>query len=413
MEFREHTLANGLTILAECNPNAHSTSIGVFVRAGARDEHDEINGVSHFLEHMVFKGTDKRDAESVNRELDDMGSFSNAQTGVESTVYYSTVLPEFQTNVVELLCDIMRPSLRDDDFETEKKVIIEEIMMYDDQPPYGGHEKIMELFFGAHPLSKSVLGTAGTVGGLTASQMKNYFQSRYSPSNMALVAAGNVDFEKFVADIQQHSEHWESFEAPRNKPTATPNYGFSVLHKPQSTQAYILQLSKAPPTESPQRYASRVASVVYGGESGSRMFWEFIDTGRAESAGAGGFEYQGAGLMMNYLCCTPEQTQENLHRLHELQQKVFESGFNQRELDLAKRKIAAQIILGSERPGNRLFSIGSKWLNQQPYETVAQVAKHYEDVTLEQINEFAQQYPMTENYTLVVGPDNNLVAANS
>ena len=127
MEFRNQTLDNGLQVIAECNPNAYSSAFGFFVNTGSRDETDVISGVSHFLEHMVFKGTPKRTAADVNRELDEIGSQSNAYTSEEHTVYYASVLPEFQANVVDLLGDIMRPSLRKEDFEVEKKVILEEI----------------------------------------------------------------------------------------------------------------------------------------------------------------------------------------------------------------------------------------------------------------------------------------------
>ena len=411
MEFRAETLANGFSVLAECNPSAHSVSLGMFVRAGARDESAEIGGVSHFLEHMVFKGTPTRSAEEVNRELDDMGSYSNARTGEESTIYHSTVLPEFQTAVVELLGDLMRPSLRPDDFEMEKKVIIEEILMYQDQPPYGGYERLMADYFDQHPLAQSVLGTPESVGEMSAEQMLAYFQQRYSPNNMALVACGHVDFDKLVADAQRVSDSWQPMEVGRTRPASAGSGGFDVLHKPQSTQQYVLQLCPAPATEDPERYACRVLSVIYGADSGSRMFWEFLDSGMAEAAGAGTYEYQGTGVLMNFLCCDPAQAQENLQRLRKLQEQLCEQGCTARELELAQRKISAHIILGSEKPGNRLFAVGSKWLNGQPYESVAEAAQHYADVTLDQVNAVARKYPMTAGRTLVVGPREDLVAA--
>ncbi|MEX0678298.1 MAG: pitrilysin family protein, partial [Pirellulales bacterium] len=141
MEFLEQRLANGLRIVAECNPEAHSTALGFFVETGARDENDAIAGVSHFLEHMMFKGTPTRTAQDVNREFDEIGAHYNAFTSEEHTVYYAAVLPEYQTAAVELLCDIIRPSLREEDFDTEKQVIIEEIRMYEDQPPFGADDK--------------------------------------------------------------------------------------------------------------------------------------------------------------------------------------------------------------------------------------------------------------------------------
>ncbi|HEY2761857.1 MAG TPA: pitrilysin family protein, partial [Pirellulales bacterium] len=152
MQFQRATLDNGLEIVAECNSAAHSTALGFFVKTGARDETDEVSGVSHFLEHMMFKGTPSRSAEDVNREFDDMGADYNAYTSVEITAYHAVVLPEFQNATVELLADILRPSLREEDFVTEKQVILEEIKMYCDQPPFAVDDKCRAAFFGNHPL---------------------------------------------------------------------------------------------------------------------------------------------------------------------------------------------------------------------------------------------------------------------
>ena len=131
MEFRNHTLDNGLEIVAECSKSAYSMALAFYVNTGSRDETAEVAGVSHFLEHMVFKGTPNRSAGDVNRQLDEIGSQSNAFTSEEHTVYYAAVLPDYQSEALELLADIMRPSLRQEDFDTEKKVIIEEIRKYD------------------------------------------------------------------------------------------------------------------------------------------------------------------------------------------------------------------------------------------------------------------------------------------
>src|SRR6478672_6244368 len=186
MPFRQHTLDNGLEIVAETSPDAYSSAFAFFVRTGARDESREVSGVSHFLEHMVFKGSANRSAADVNRALDDLSASSNAYTSEEQTVYFATTLPEDQEQILELLADMMRPALRQDDFDTEKQVILEEIAKYDDQPPYGAHEKCMAAFFGDHPLGKSVLGTTQSVGDLKRDAMLAYFERRYSPRNMVL-----------------------------------------------------------------------------------------------------------------------------------------------------------------------------------------------------------------------------------
>jgi len=141
VQFRNHTLANGLEVVAEVNPQAYSAAVGFFVKAGSRDETDEISGVSHFLEHMAFKGTLQRTAEQVNRDLDEISPHSNAYTSEEQTVYYMAMLPEYLDRSLNVLADMMRPSLREDDFNVEKDVIINEIHKYEDQPPFGAHEK--------------------------------------------------------------------------------------------------------------------------------------------------------------------------------------------------------------------------------------------------------------------------------
>src|SRR6476646_10151092 len=147
MPFRQHTLDNGLEIVAETSPDAYSSAYAFFVRTGARDETADVSGVSHFLEHMVFKGSANRSAAEVNRDLDDLSASSNAFTSEEQTVYYATTLPDDQEPILELLADMMRPALRQEDFDTEKQVILEEIAKYDDQPPYGAHETCMAAFF--------------------------------------------------------------------------------------------------------------------------------------------------------------------------------------------------------------------------------------------------------------------------
>ncbi|MEM7454810.1 MAG: pitrilysin family protein [Planctomycetota bacterium] len=413
MEYRTHTLDNGLQILAEVNPRSYLSSFGVFVRTGARDEQHDISGVSHFLEHMVFKGTPNRDAEQVNRELDEMGSASNARTSEESTIYYGNVLPEFQTRMIDLLSDIMRPSLRLEDFETEKKVIIEEILMYADQPPYGGHEKVMNDYFGGHPLGQSVLGTVDTVSGLTPEAMHAYFEQRYSPGNMAIAAAGNIDFDRLIEDVERNCGSWKHFDANRPGTDAEPTFGFEQLHKPNSHQQYIIQLTPGPDNRDQRRFALRVATSILGDDSGSRLYWKFVDSGLAESAGMGAYEYADNGLVMTFLCCSPDVAQDNLKRLDEVKRSTSVEPISQKELDLAKRKIASHIVLASERTMTRMFSVGSQWLTGLDYKTPAEIAELYESITLDDVIQSLHDFPMTQSMTLVVGPRDDLVSAEA
>src|SRR6266404_7128192 len=167
MPFHSHTLPNGLQVIAETSPSARSVALGFFVRTGSRDEAEEVSGVTHFLEHMVFKGTPRRTALDVNRDFDRIGADYNAFTSEENTVFHAAVLPEYLPQAVDILADILRPSLREGDFDMEKKVIIEEIGMYDDQPGWCLFDHAKKAFFEAHPLGNSVLGSAVSITNLT------------------------------------------------------------------------------------------------------------------------------------------------------------------------------------------------------------------------------------------------------
>ncbi|HBN77467.1 MAG TPA: insulinase family protein, partial [Planctomycetaceae bacterium] len=198
MKFEQLTLPNGLSIVGEINPNVQSVAFGFFVRVGSRDETDEVSGVSHFLEHMVFKGTENYTPMDVNRIFDEVGAKYNASTSEEVTLFYAAVLPEYLAQTFELVSSILYPSLRTDDFDMEKNVILEEIGMYDDMPAFSAYEKLMQTHFAGHPLSRSILGTVESITALTADQMRAYHKSNYLSGNITLALAGNVDWSTVV-----------------------------------------------------------------------------------------------------------------------------------------------------------------------------------------------------------------------
>ena len=404
MRFHEAKLDNGLQVVAEANDESHALAVGFFVRTGARDETDEVAGVSHFLEHMVFKGTPTRSADDVNRQFDEMGAHYNAQTSEETTIYYAAVLPEYQHDVVELWADVLRPSLREDDFNMEKKVIIEEIRMYDDQPPFGADERCRALFFGKHPLSRSVLGTVESITDLQAAQMKSYFDSRYSPANITLVAAGRVDFPALVATAEQVCGDWAPRPAPRLAPPAAPQSAFTTVEKPQATQQYLLQMSAGPAADDDRRHASKLLATILGDDSGSRLFWELVHPGLAEFAGLSHYEYEGAGAFFTYMSCEPEQIQENIQRMQDIFRSAERDGITAHELEQARSKLASRVVLGSERTRSRMFNVGANWLYRREYRTVRQ---HLDDLAAVSVNDITQllaDFPLSRGTTIVVGP---------
>jgi predicted Zn-dependent peptidase len=397
-EFREATLANGLRIATEIDQRGYSAALGYFVRAGSRDEVDAESGLSHFLEHMMFKGTQGRTAADVNRELDELGGQSNAFTTEEQTVYYAAVLPKFQDRIVDLLTDMLSPSLDTDEFETERQVILEEIAKYEDQPPFGAFERAMEVHFGPRGLGRRVLGTTESIQAMTPEAMRDFFNRRYRPENIVLAASGNVDFDGLVAEAERLTASWKKRPAAQTpKPDtgdALPD-GISLqrsLRIADAHQAYVVRIAPGPSTTSEDRYAAKILASILGDEGGSRLFWELIDTGRAEVATVWPHEFIDSGAWFTYVVCAPEDTASNRRLVDEVVARVAEAGVKQAELSQAVNKATAGCIMQSERPSNRLFGLGSRWLTCGEYISTDETLERLRGLDVDAVSSAATKY---------------------
>ncbi|MDH3719805.1 MAG: insulinase family protein [Planctomycetota bacterium] len=404
MEFRKHQLQNGLQIVAECNPQAYTTAVCFMVRTGSRDESPDVAGVSHFLEHMVFKGTPTRSADEVNRQFDELGAEHNAWTTKENTVYYAVMLPEYQREIVELWADVMRPSLREEDFETEKQVIIEEIRMYEDQPPFCADERCEKNFFGEHPLGNSVLGSVDSISNLQVDAMRQYFRAQYSPRNIIVAAAGKIDFDELVRTIERECGAWEPFDVGRELAAPQPRDGFEVVEKTSATQEYVIELASGPSATDPRRFAAYMLANLIGDGSGSRLYWELLHTGHAEQASLYYYEYDGAGVLATWLCCEPEEAVENLRRIQDVYREAEQNGFSEAELARAKTKFNSRMVLASERPQSRMASVGMNWLRRGEYRSIKQDLDEYNAVTLDDVAQVLAAFPITRHNTIAIGP---------
>jgi predicted Zn-dependent peptidase len=405
MQFKQITLPNGLEIVAEVNPNALSASLGYFVKVGARHETQQLAGVSHFLEHMQFKGTPHRSAADVNRELDELGGHSNAYTAEDHTVYYLHVIPEYQSQAVALLTDIMRPSLREEDFETEKQVILEEIAMYDDQPPYGAFEIAMEQFYQDHPLGHRVLGTVDSVTGLTSTQMRGFHAQRYAPNNLVFVAAGAVDFDELTEQLKRLTNSWTATEFDRtNKLIPSSVVAFREEVIATANQQYVVGLKAGPSRHSDDRHALKLAASAIGDENGSRLFWALIDNGLADTACLFTLQFEDAGNVGLFLSCPPDAVQDNWERACNILQNSTREPLTKRELELVSNRVCASMILSAERPSSRLFSVGNNWMFRQRYETLEQSVERYASVDLDRLNDAAHRIVSAPMQITSVGP---------
>jgi predicted Zn-dependent peptidase len=404
VQFHETRLDNGLTVIAELNPNVLSVAAGFFVRTGARDESPEVSGVSHFLEHMAFKGNEKHSADDVNRIFDEIGARYNASTSEETTLFYAAVLPEYLPNAFEILAGLIRPSLRDRDFELERNVILEEIGMYEDQPSFIAYEAAMKAHFDGHPLGQSILGTTQSIKGLTREQMRQYHDEHYRGGNITLAVAGNTQWDHAVKLAQQWCGKWPAGSITRAAQEARSKGGKSIISKEASTQQHVMQMSAGPSAASPLRLPAELLSVIVGDDSGSRLYWELVDPGLAESADLSFNEYDGSGAYLTYLCSTPESTVDNLKRIADIYAEVNERGVSEEELEQARNKVASRIVLRSERPMGRLSSLGGNWIYRGEYRSVADDLNSFRAITADQIRDLLKQYPLGQTSTAAVGP---------
>jgi predicted Zn-dependent peptidase len=407
MTFHQHTLPNGLTILGETNPAALSAAVAFWVKTGSRDETPEVSGVSHYLEHMVFKGTPRRDAFSVNRDFSRIGADNNAWTSEENTAFHAVVLPEFLPQVVDVLADILRPSLRGEDFDTEKKVILDEIVRYEVQPGWAAYEHARKHFYAGHPLGNKVLGTTESIAALTRDQMAAYFNRRYVAPNIVAIAAGNFDWPKFVALIEKACGDWPKGDAPRMHKIEPPGVGgLHVITKPADkvAQQYVTGIAAAAPADHELGYAGALVSTVVGDHTGSRMFWALTDPGLAEEAGMSIDECDGAGAYYTSFTCDPENADECYGIVRELVADVQKNGITPEEFQQAKTKVMSREVRAGERTHRRMMTVAKDWVYRGEYRSVDDELAAWEAVTMKQIREVLDRYPLTNQTVTSYGP---------
>lgn len=391
--FRQRTLPNGLEVIAEVDPDAHTAACGFFVKTGARDEAGELMGVSHFLEHMMFKGTEKRTADDVNQQFDDIGASHNAFTSQEMTAFFAHVLPEYLDQAEDILADIMRPALREEDFQQERGVILEEIAMYDDHPFFVLYEEATERYFGDHPLRHRVLGTRETIQALTRDQMQAYFDHRYSPDNIVVTYAGNVDFDQRVEAISQRCGAWQSTGVERVYPAFTPRTDDFTKSLGTINQQYTLMMAPAPAAQDDDRYAASMLAQVLGDAEGSRFYWALIETGLAEEAAAQYDPKDGLGEYLAFAVCAPD----NAAQVEAVMRKEIDGlvdSLTEDDLVRNRAKIATAVTLAGERPAGRMKRLGRVWTYSREYRALEEELDRINAVTLDDLRRVAARFPL-------------------
>ncbi len=416
-----------MTALLDPIPGAESVAVGVFVRAGSRDESLDVWGVSHFLEHMLFKGSERIGWQALSEKLDDIGARYNAYTTQEVTVYYASVLPEFGEPFLELLTELMSPALRREDFETERGVILEEIAMYADEPPQRVYERAMAEHFGQHPLGRSIIGTTQSISAMTREQMQRYHARFYAPSNMAVSVAGRFDVDAMrsklrstlgrLAGADQIAPHHTSRQSPIIDPihththththtqtgtqTGTHTQTGTRTHSPRVvrevdaklSRAYVNATMSAPGLGDERRYAARVLADVIGDSEGSRLYWALTDPAIAEEADLSFYPHDNAGIYMLALVSDPARTEESIH-IAERELSNFATNVTHDEIVRARNKIAAQLTLGSETSAGRMRGTGTRWAYGLTQRTLEEEIDRLLQVDIHQVKEVAHAFPL-------------------
>jgi len=405
LRFDKAVLPNGLTIIGEHNPRAVSAAVGYMVHAGSRDESPDIAGVSHFLEHMLFKGNERLSADDINRRFDELGADYNAFTSEERTVYYGAVPASRAAELLDLLTELMQPSLRQADFDMEKKVILEEIAMYQDRPAPRLFDLANPRYWNGHPLGNSVLGSNESVGGMQRDAMRAYFDRRYAPSNVILVFAGAYDWQELVARATEATAGWHDYEVGRERPQPEPAVGYERVVDATLNRQHTVLYAPGLGVEHPLRFAPSILANAIGDSSGSRLYWDLVDKGVTDSAWLSHEAQEGAGAFVGYLSAAPDRAGEVLKRYRQVLEQVQEGGVTEEEWRRAQRKIATSLTFRAETPLGRLMSFGTYYQALGEYTTVNQVVEQVMTTPLAAGTEILAGKPFDKLFVMTLGPN--------
>jgi predicted Zn-dependent peptidase len=404
MEFKSEKLDNGLVIIGEINKSAKSAAVGFFVKTGSRDETGQINGVSHFLEHMLFKGTDKLSALEVNEAFDRTGAQFNAFTSEENTVYYAAVLPEYLVEVTQLWTQLMRPALRDEDFNIEKNVIKEEIAMYKDLPSFDVMDQCRTLHFDGHPCGNSVLGSVESIDNLTAEQMRSYFARRYAPNNIVIACAGNFDWDRIRSLAADSCGSWQRQTVERQLGHNEGSRKKQRHEKANLVREHICLMSAGVSAQDPRRFAASLLGTIIGDDVGSRFFWELVDKALAEAASMQFGAMDGTGAFCSYIRCSSENVTKVLDIVRGIFDDLAKNGVTEDELTKAKNKILSALVIKNELPMGRLVDLGFNWTYLQRYQTIEDDVNAIKAVTVDEIHSLIKQFRPGDFTQLSLGP---------
>nr|WP_122011581.1 pitrilysin family protein [Maliibacterium massiliense] len=406
--FLQHTLSNGIRIIAEKRDHFRSVTLGIWSRAGSRDELAGEEGISHFIEHMLFKGTDKRSARDISSEIDAIGGQINAFTAKECTCFYAKVMDEHYDIAFDILSDMLMHSVIDPrEMEKEKGVVVEEIHMVEDTPEDLVHELLCASYFEGHALAKPILGSVESVSAFTREAVFAYLGKHYVPENIVLSVAGSFDFAHVVALAERAFADWP-YHAQRA--TARQAHAYrNELHrcaKDKATEQLHLCLGyRGVSMTDPALYALSVCNNILGGGMSSRLFQQIREErGLAYSVYSYPSLYTDTGMMGIYAGTTVSQGGEVVRIITDTIADMMHGGIPEEEFAQAKNQLRGNFILGNESSSSRMMSIGKSYLLTGRVHSEQEMLDRIDAVTLQDVVALTRQCFDVQPAVSVVGP---------
>lgn len=386
-------LDNGLTLVTEAMPHVRSVSLGVWLRSGSRRETRKQNGIAHFIEHMLFKGTTRRSAAQIAKAVDSVGGNLDAFTAKECTSFSIKVLDEHLQFAIDLVSDlVLHPRLDPKDIQKEKGVVLEEIKMVEDTPDDLVHELFLQNFWKNHPLGWPILGTERTISKIHRSVLLKYFQTCYVPENMVVAAAGRLHHASLVDWIEKKFAGLKN--APPPASSATPK-NFAEIHcrdKSSLEQVHLCLGFPSYPMAHPKRYASYILNVILGGGMSSRLFQNIREKrGLAYNVASNLDPYSDTGCLSIYAATAPRSTVQAVALILQEIKKTKKYCVDREELQRAKDHLKGGLVLGLESTGSRMGNLARQELYFGGYTSINRIMRAVDRVTREEVRDVARE----------------------
>ena len=406
-------LSSGLRIVTEEERSVRSAAFGIWVNVGSRDETVSTAGASHFLEHLLFKGTKKRTSLEISSAIEAVGGETNAFTSKEYTCFYARVIDKDLPLAVDVISDLITSSVvKAVDVDAERKVVLEEIAMRDDDPSDLIHDLFLEKYYGDTPLGRPILGTVKSIKGMSRSTVFNYYRNRYKPEDLVVSVAGNVKHKNVVAMVEEALSKDDFLDQPKKvfKVRSSPQIkvagkGEVTLLERKTEQAHIVYGVPGVARDDKRRFALSILSSALGGGMSSRLFQEIREKrGLAYSTYAYSQQFAGSGVLSFYVGCKPNKAKEAIKIIQSILYDVAENGLTSDEISRAKGAVSGSLVLSQEDTGSRMTRIGKSELVYGQVLSFDEILREISSVTPEQIKEIARQSLPTSPTLALVGP---------